>query len=76
MCAEIYTDKRGDKMKAFTDKIRCIGCGICASLCPAVFAIGPDGKAITVITDVPEGSMDNAVKAGKLCPSSAVLLEY
>jgi len=24
---------------------KCIGCGLCASLCPEVFAMGSDGKA-------------------------------
>jgi ferredoxin len=27
------------------DKNTCIGCGLCASLCPEVFEMGPDNKA-------------------------------
>ncbi len=27
------------------DKEKCIGCGLCASLCPEVFELGNDGKA-------------------------------
>ncbi len=63
-------------MKAFTDKNRCIGCGICPAVCPAVFAMGDDGKAVAMVTDVPEGSMDNAKKAEEACPTNAVMLEY
>ncbi len=27
------------------DKGKCIGCGLCASICPEVFEMGKDGKA-------------------------------
>jgi len=27
------------------DKKKCIGCGACASVCPEIFEIGPDGKS-------------------------------
>lgn len=27
------------------DKNKCIGCGLCAELCPEIFEIGEDGKA-------------------------------
>ena len=27
------------------DKNKCIGCGLCASICPAAFEIGSDAKA-------------------------------
>ncbi|MBQ8604743.1 MAG: ferredoxin [Oscillospiraceae bacterium] len=63
-------------MKAFVDKNSCISCGICASVCPVVFAMSDDGKAEAVLTDVPEGSMDNAKNAEKSCPTDAVMLEY
>ena len=71
-----HNTERGDIMKAFTDKNRCIGCGICVSVCPVVFAMGDDGKAVPVMSDVPEGSMDNARNAEESCPTDAVMLEY
>ncbi|MCD6414520.1 MAG: ferredoxin [Candidatus Diapherotrites archaeon] len=27
------------------DSTKCIGCGVCVSLCPEVFEIGSDGKS-------------------------------
>jgi len=27
------------------DKNKCIGCGLCASICPGVFVLGKDGKS-------------------------------
>jgi len=63
-------------VKGFIDKNKCISCGICASVCSAVFAMGDDGKAEAMVTDIPEGSMDNAKKAEESCPTNAVILEY
>jgi ferredoxin len=28
------------------DKEKCVGCGLCTSICKEVFALGKDGKAI------------------------------
>jgi ferredoxin len=32
-------------VKIRVDKEKCIGCGLCASLCAEVFTMGSDGKA-------------------------------
>lgn len=42
-------------MKAFVDKETCIGCGLCPSICPDVFAMDDDdGKAKTIVDSVPD----------------------
>ena len=63
-------------MKAFVDKTGCISCGLCISICPAVFFMDEDGKAAAMMTDVPEGCFKSAVSAEKACPASVVHLEY
>ena len=63
-------------MQAFIDKNGCISCGICVSICPAVFAMDDDGKATAIINDVPKGSEDGAKEAEAACPASVVILEY
>lgn len=63
-------------MKAFIDKTGCISCGLCVSMCPAVFDMDDDGKAVAIMNDVPEGSMKSVISAQKACPASVVELEY
>ncbi len=63
-------------MKAFIDKTGCISCGLCTSICPAVFRMDDDGKATAILTDVPEGAMEDAKEAEQSCPASTVILEY
>jgi ferredoxin len=55
-------------MKIAVDKEKCIGCGLCASLCDQVFAMGKDGKAmVKVQKDIPcvKEALEN-------CPVSAI----
>ncbi len=63
-------------MQAFIDKNGCISCGLCVSICPVVFAMDDDGKATSIINQVPEGSVDGAKEAEAACPASVVILEY
>jgi len=50
----------------------CIGCGLCASICPEVFSMTDDGVAIAIDTDVPEDALDSAAEAMDSCPASAI----
>jgi ferredoxin len=50
------------------DKEKCIGCGLCVSLCKEVFALGKDGKAFPKVQkDLP--CVKEAIEA---CPVSAI----
>ena len=63
-------------MKAFVDKTGCISCGLCISICPAVFTYDTDRKAQADPRDVPEGSIKSAISARKACPASVIDIEY
>lgn len=50
----------------------CIGCGLCAGVAAAVFAIGDDGLAENVLGEVPADLMDAVNEAKDSCPVGAI----
>ena len=62
-------------MKAHVDKDTCIGCGLCPSICPDVFIMDDDGKAIAFNSDVPQEHEDGASEAAENCPVDAIETE-
>ena len=54
--------------------LRCIGCGLCVSICPEVFEIGDDGLA-QPIQEVTETLEKTASQARESCPVNAIDLE-
>jgi len=53
------------------DQKKCIGCGMCAGLCPETFKMNPNGKAEVVAKKVTAG----AKKAKENCPVEAISLD-
>ena len=49
----------------------CIGCTLCTMTCPAVFTMGPDGKAVAA-ESVPAGEEASAQAALEGCPVGAI----
>ena len=62
-------------MKANVDKETCIGCGMCPSICPEVFDMDDDGKAHTIVDEVPAGKEDEAQDAADSCPVNAISVD-
>lgn len=63
-------------MKAHVDKDTCIGCGLCPSICPDVFAMDDDdGKAKEIVDEVSEELQDDAEEAAASCPVEAITVE-
>lgn len=50
----------------------CIGCGLCASACPAVFGLGGDGYAHAVGKPEDDETRASAEYALESCPTSAI----
>ncbi len=61
-------------MKATVDHDLCIGCALCASVCPEVFEMGDDGMA-HVIGEVTPEVEDSAKDAQESCPTEAISIE-
>jgi len=53
------------------DQNTCIGCGLCASMCPEVFVLNTDGKS-EVLAQVNE---PGAKEASLACPVGAISVE-
>ena len=74
-------------MKAFIDRSGCIGCGVCPTLCPEVFAMGEDGLAQVIAPDIPGAESERtnvdppgasesaALEAQQNCPVSVISVD-
>ena len=61
--------------KVAVDKDLCIGCGLCADMCPDVFELGDDGKADVKSEDAAKASIAGAKDAASTCPTEAIKVE-
>jgi ferredoxin len=59
-------------MKAIVDNSLCVGCELCAQICPAVFSMGTDGFAESVAGQVPPEQEASCREAAESCPVDAI----
>ena len=59
-------------MKASINRSGCIGCTLCAAICPDVFFMADDGKADVSQTPIPAALQESARK----CPLSMSRIGY
>lgn len=74
-------------MKVWIDQELCMGAGTCASIAPAVFALGDDGLAYVkdgprVLRGGPEGlgpvpatMVDDTIEAAEACPAECIYIQ-
>jgi ferredoxin len=53
----------------------CIGCGLCAEICPEVFVMGDDMIAQVIGQEVPAELEDKVRNAAASCPVEAITIE-
>ena len=59
-------------MTAKIDREKCIGCGLCASDCPAVFAMDDDSIATVIVPSVGAENKEACRMAATNCPVEAI----
>lgn len=62
-------------MKAFVDPDLCLGCGICETVAPDVFQLGPDAIARVLLEEIPANLQAATREAMDQCPEQAISIE-
>ena len=65
------TSEKRTKMRAYVDHELCIGCGLCTSIAPDVFAMNADGKA-EAVSDTTDANGESVKQAIEGCPVAAI----
>jgi len=61
-------------MKAIVAANSCVGCGLCAESCPAVFEMDNDNLAVVKVDLVPPDAEGSCQEAAENCPVEAITI--
>ncbi|MEA3140192.1 MAG: ferredoxin [Gammaproteobacteria bacterium] len=70
--AELSAASQGATLRAFADRERCCGYGICMQLCPEVFKADDNGLVYLANEIVPAALAAEAREAAASCPAEAL----
>jgi ferredoxin len=70
--AEPNAASQGAGVRAFADRSRCCGYGLCMQLCPEVFKADAEGLVYLDSEIVPPGLEEQASEAVASCPAQAL----
>jgi ferredoxin len=70
--AELNAASQGATVRAFADRSRCCGYGLCVQLCPEVFKADANGLVYLDSDIVPPGLEEEATEAAASCPAEAL----
>jgi ferredoxin len=70
--AEVNTASKVATLRAFADRSRCCGYGLCVQLCPEVFKTDAAGLVYLESEIVPPGLEEEAAEAAASCPAEAL----
>ncbi|MGI5902250.1 MAG: ferredoxin [Desulfitobacteriia bacterium] len=62
-------------MRAYIDKEKCSGCGLCEDICPDVFKPDEDGFYKAIDEEIPEDVLEDALEAKDSCPTECITIE-
>lgn len=62
-------------MKANINRDECIGCGLCAGICPKVFKMDDKQIATVILSPIPLELQEDAKEAANTCPTSAISIK-
>jgi ferredoxin len=70
--AELNAASQGAPLRAFADRERCCGYGVCVQLCPEVFKLDGGGLVYLESEVVPAGLEAEVREAVASCPAQAL----